>query len=721
MRYLYSMWPISLGMLGLLVLGLLLGADGGASHPAGARGAASPGGLLTSTPTPTATRVPIVCTAVTGAITNSDPTQVGGLNPNGPPSTCSSGIGCPGVVDTQPRHYDVYRFINLTSFYNCITIRLDAPACTGPNAVVSAAYYTFDPTQICDLYEGGTASSPGGSYSFYIPCCARGRFDLVVAEANPGAGCGSYTVTVLSDVSCPTGPTPTWTPAPTSTPTPTPTSSPTCVTNVLDWRVVSAPSPGQSATLSGVDAVAANDVWAVGYSTVNPHDVTLIEHWNGQEWSVIPSPNSGAGTNQLAGVAAVAADDVWAVGRYDRGTALWGTLIEHWDGSAWSIVPSPNAAGSNLLWGVTAVAANDAWAVGVADDRTLALHWDGSAWTIVPTPNAGSDSNVLLGVTAVAANDVWAVGRYNNTGLFWLQTLVLHWDGSAWSIVPSPNTQYGANVLYSVAAVAANDVWAVGMGNGWPLTEHWSGGAWSIVPSPPNGNNQHDLFGVAAASSGDVWAVGRVRDISSYFRLLLEHWNGAAWGAAPGPPTGPGHQYLYGVTALTGTDIWAVGQGNNTALTIHYTVWPCGTVTPLPSFTPSPTRTGTPTPGPTLTVTPVGTGTPGAATGTPTGTPCALAFTDVPPGSTFYDTIRCLACRGIVGGYPCGGPGEPCPGVYYRPNNNVTRGQVSKIVSESAGFSDPVPSTQQTFEDVPPSGTFWLWVERLSARGIIHG
>jgi hypothetical protein len=106
---------------------------------------------------------------------------------------------------------------------------------------------------------------------------------------------------------------------------------------------------------------------------------------------------------------------------------------------------------------------------------------------------------------------------------------------------------------------------------------------------------------------------------------------------------------------------------------------------------------------------------------TATPTICALTFNDVPPGSTFYDYIRCLACRGIVGGYPCGSPGEPCPGAYYRPNNNVTRGQVSKIVSESAAFSDPVPSTQQTFEDVPPSGTFWLWVERLSVRGIIQG
>jgi hypothetical protein len=102
-------------------------------------------------------------------------------------------------------------------------------------------------------------------------------------------------------------------------------------------------------------------------------------------------------------------------------------------------------------------------------------------------------------------------------------------------------------------------------------------------------------------------------------------------------------------------------------------------------------------------------------------TSCPIQFVDVSPGSTFYAYVRCLACRGIVGGYPCGGPGEPCPGNYFRPNNNVTRGQVSKIVAESAGFSDAVPGTQQTFEDVPPSGTFWLWIERLASRGIIGG
>jgi hypothetical protein len=143
---------------------------------------------------------------------------------------------------------------------------------------------------------------------------------------------------------------------------------------------------------------------------------------------------------------------------------------------------------------------------------------------------------------------------------------------------------------------------------------------------------------------------------------------------------------------------------------------------PTPTATVPPGATATVTSGPGSTATPTATGGPAStATATATATVCSVTFNDVPVGSTFYAFIRCLACRGIVGGYPCGGPAEPCPGSYYRPNNNVTRGQVSKIVSESAQFSDPVPSAQQSFEDVAPSSTFWVWIERLSTRGIISG
>ena len=101
----------------------------------------------------------------------------------------------------------------------------------------------------------------------------------------------------------------------------------------------------------------------------------------------------------------------------------------------------------------------------------------------------------------------------------------------------------------------------------------------------------------------------------------------------------------------------------------------------------------------------------------------AQQFQDVPPGHTFYDYIWRLYARGYITGYPCGGPGEPCvpPGnlPYYRPNANVTRGQLSKIVSNAAGLNDTPQG--QSFEDVPPGSTFYVWIERLGRRGIMSG
>jgi hypothetical protein len=96
----------------------------------------------------------------------------------------------------------------------------------------------------------------------------------------------------------------------------------------------------------------------------------------------------------------------------------------------------------------------------------------------------------------------------------------------------------------------------------------------------------------------------------------------------------------------------------------------------------------------------------------------------VQPGDTFYTFIRCLACRQIVGGYPCGGPGEPCNQdnePYYRPGANVTRGQLSKIIANSAGLNDPIAEGQQQFADVPPGSPFYEFVERLAQTGAIAG
>ncbi len=148
------------------------------------------------------------------------------------------------------------------------------------------------------------------------------------------------------------------------------------------------------------------------------------------------------------------------------------------------------------------------------------------------------------------------------------------------------------------------------------------------------------------------------------------------------------------------------------------------TDTPLvPSATPtSPVATATATETPTST-SPVPPATPTleptlGATGTATPTVCTVRFQDVPPDSTFYTPVMCLACAGIINGYPCGGTREPCDGdsdPYFRPNSSITRGQAAKIVSEAAGFNDAVSG--QTFEDVPSGSTFYEYVERLFREG----
>jgi hypothetical protein len=148
---------------------------------------------------------------------------------------------------------------------------------------------------------------------------------------------------------------------------------------------------------------------------------------------------------------------------------------------------------------------------------------------------------------------------------------------------------------------------------------------------------------------------------------------------------------------------------------------------PSPTPTPSPTLSPTVTPtAPTATPTLSPTVTPTAPTATPALTPEATAtlvplpFVDLDPANPFYAYVRTLYSRGIVSGYTTNPPclaGVPC----FLPGNPTTRGQVAKVVASAAGYNEVLPSTQQTFADVPPGSTFWLYIERLATRGIIGG
>jgi hypothetical protein len=100
--------------------------------------------------------------------------------------------------------------------------------------------------------------------------------------------------------------------------------------------------------------------------------------------------------------------------------------------------------------------------------------------------------------------------------------------------------------------------------------------------------------------------------------------------------------------------------------------------------------------------------------------PPTPTFRDEPPDDTFYRYVETAAHYRLVSGYNCGGPGEPCPGVYFRPYNLVTRGQLSKIVVIAAGWSLLNPPNA-TFNDVPRNSTFYEFIETAVCHGVVSG
>ena len=333
------------------------------------------------------------------------------------------------------------------------------------------------------------------------------------------------------------------------------------------WNVVCNPNVGTQSQLNAVAAVSASDVWAVGFSTPSSGvKQTMTEHWNGTSWSVVPSPNVGPSANQLNGVAVVAANDIWAVGTSTSSSGVFQTLTEHWDGTSWNVVSSPNLGtlGSSFN-SVAAVSAKDIWAVGSFNGagRTLIEHWNGATWSVVSSPSVGTLTNLLTQVAIVSASDVWAVGYLTScTGACVTQTLTENWNGTSWNVVPSPNVDPSSNVLSGVAVVAGNDVWAVGSSGGisnptQTLTEHWNGTSWSVVPSANVASSSNGLGAVAVVAANDIWAVGA--STLNFSETLIEHWNGSNWQVVKSLTVGTQGNNLVGTAAITTRNVWAVG------------------------------------------------------------------------------------------------------------------------------------------------------------------
>src|ERR1700693_3995832 len=124
------------------------------------------------------------------------------------------------------------------------------------------------------------------------------------------------------------------------------------------------------------------------------------------------------------------------------------------------VAGSPNGTGNNYLMSASAINANDVWAVGNSTstthfDKTLAEHWNGTSWTVVSTPNASAFHNDLTGVSAISSNDVWAVGTYQIDSSGNLQTFAEHWNGTIWSLDKSTFNPTFFSILSAVTAVSS--------------------------------------------------------------------------------------------------------------------------------------------------------------------------------------------------------------------------------------------------------------------------
>ena len=347
------------------------------------------------------------------------------------------------------------------------------------------------------------------------------------------------------------------------------------------WRIQPVPKPPGSTLLLEVSCPVRGDCTAVGFSVSDGNPQALAEHWDGSSWAIQPVPHpAGALQTILYGVSCASATNCTAVGTYyPQPTPGLGyqPLAEHWNGTRWTIQPTPLPAGSPQaqLYRVSCASATSCTAVGMYYVTTagpfppLAEHWNGTRWAVqhVPLPALAS-GGTLGGVSCPTASNCTAVGEYSqidqNTGLF-----AERWDGTRWAVRVLPHPFGSEFLLEAVSCWQPGRCAAVGGAfngfTGRPLTsivERQAGTSWAIQQDAAPAHTT--LSGVACQSAQSCTAVGG--DVPTWpppspVAPVAEHWDGTRW-ALQAVPTPPGiyGAGLGGVSCLAPAYCTAVGS-----------------------------------------------------------------------------------------------------------------------------------------------------------------
>lgn len=321
------------------------------------------------------------------------------------------------------------------------------------------------------------------------------------------------------------------------------------------WTIEPTPAPDESTSsnLASVSCTAATACLAVGsyYSSLGSGWLPLAELWNGSSWTIRPPPTPSEGSNDvLSYVQCATAKACMAVGSYySSATSQTVPLVEFWDGSAWTIqtVSLPSGASGGQLFGVSCPSMTACTAVGIyytalggpSEELALAESWNGTNWSLQPTPNPISNASYSLNaVWCLSAKSCNAVGRIFTGSNE--ETLAESWDGTTWSIRPTPNPSastysYLANLSCDPSGVPCK---AVGTSGNETLVESWDGTTWSTQTTPQPTNSTRSSFSdVSCTAANACTAVGQYLDSTEgptgAYRTLAERWDGTNWTAQP--------------------------------------------------------------------------------------------------------------------------------------------------------------------------------------------
>ncbi|UYV12252.1 MAG: Rax2 family protein [Phycisphaera sp.] len=353
----------------------------------------------------------------------------------------------------------------------------------------------------------------------------------------------------------------------------------TPLAHAQDWEFFSTTSPYPQNIPQGSDAPADDEVWVVGNSDFfDPFpqffSFTFAQRFDGTRWNFVPTPDINGAA--LYGVKKLPGGDVLAVGSYNAG-ADGQTLALRYDGSSWQQIDSPTRFGGAAFVGM-GQAGDDIWAVGVqatqdpppsATGQALAARWNGSGWDRYqpePLVTGGRAYNTPRDVAGVSADDAWAVGNAQQTGVggFGPTAYITRWQGDRWELYDIGLRDLAG--LNDALALASDNVWAVGsittgdLGRQ-PLILHWDGSDWTIVDTPTFPDGRAELRAIAARSPTEIYASGTDADADGFPRALMLKYDGTSWERIDvATPTDGEQQWFRTMSVTPSGDVWAMGQ-----------------------------------------------------------------------------------------------------------------------------------------------------------------